>query len=543
MEPTLADILTQTAQQNSLLNSNVDKITNIYSGAVEKGAVVAESARTAGESAALVKSAQELGMLTAQNNTTKAALALGTKMDDVSEIVTSVAADMQDSYSRARADLETIRENQSTSLLEDPVGWLGIQLGGGDAAIASYTANKNIYEASSSHLSAINALTTQTAQTQAAIAETRTAASVEAAAKGLQAETDAKVAAIEQQNLLLNVQGLDAVSKLNQAQLANLYNARQAIQSDKAFAMQQESHAMAMKEARARLAKAEADGDDSALVRWTEQGMAVLTGGKAPKLSRKDTMTLIKMKEPMYAEALAIGARAEMTGGITISPNSGEAAVIVAKTKASLPAGMEPVTYLLNSAVSDVMTGKAGKVVDTKDPKAITAASGDGINNAVRRMAANVNSSDPKVNIYALPPLKSIATTNPAVAETPLFSRVLAPQVQTGMTDFEPNRIISLALAGIKRGDITPEEAITGITTLTRAGYEINNQLRQYTAVGIPAQVGYKTKIERPDMTMPITIDMANDTAVGREISRQLMMARRKDAGSMKPNQPWGANP
>lgn len=540
MDSSLTEILTATANQNNLLASNVDKITNIYTQAAGKGEVAAESARAAGESAAIVASARELGLLTAQQNTTKAALALGTKMDDASEIVTSVAADMRDSYNRARADLETIRANQSISVAEDPLGWLGVQLGAGDDAIAAYNANKNIYEASSSHLSAINALTTQSAQTQAAIAETRTAASVEAAAKGLKAETDAKVAAIEQQNLLLNVQGLKTVNDMNQQQLSNLYHQRQAVQNEKMFAMQQESHALAVKEAKVRLAKAEEGGDDDSVVRWAQQGMAALTGGTAPLLPKKDVLRLIAMKEPMYAQALAIGARLDMTGKLSISPNVGEAATIIASTKAELPAGMAPVKGLLTTALSSTLSGKGGAPVDTKDARAVAERTSTFVKLEVNRMLGNINTSDPKANIYAPPPLRSIADNSPAVRDSALFSIILSPQVQNGMIDFEPNKIVQLAIAGVKDKKISLEDAVAGITTLSRAAGEINNTTRQYEAVGLPTQTSFNVKLDRANNVVPANVNLMNDVSVSNEISRQLAAARIRDVQATRmQNQPW----
>lgn len=123
-------------------------------------------------------------------------------------------------------------------------------------------------------------------------------------------------------------------------------------------------------------------------------------------------------------------------------------------------------------------------------------------NEVMLAKAANIVTGD-TTNPYQAPPMKVLANMK-MVKESPFYSKVLAA---TGKQEFDPEFLFTQAMAGVKSGAITVEEAYKGINTLGNAAALYNNKDAGGMArVGLPAQTTYLTTVERPSTLFESTL-------------------------------------
>ena len=523
----LAALLAGVQQQNTQIDSLIPQIVQSYGEISAAGEDKANAARTVGNANVIIDSTKAAGELRAQQNARRAASSLGSNMDDVAEIMTSLGNQIKSSYVEANNALDVIHSKESVGFFDNPLEYIVNQLTlGTDYEAYNYHAQK--YNVAEKTMADLTALTDSTVKAQNAIAETKTAATVQATADLAAANATAASAKIRQENMLYNVQGLESVQRLNQQQLNNLHMAQTAIVQSEHLEIAKQSlvenrkmHELALEERAQKLEERRANKEE------VDQVGATINKGRAalglPEIPVGKAMQMMKMGGDLGEQIkrqYTTGAMSDALGRPMIAETPATAARTIIASQAPLSPTMSTVKKLLTTVYSDAATGKLDKKIDPKNIEQVTTAANTKIVQMAAAMETVIKSGDEN-NIYKAPDLKSISGSK-AIQDSVLYQKVLKPAIDAGgLLKTDPDLILALATAAHKKGDITYNDAVTGVTQLFTVATKINNEAANYIGVGLKPQVTYNAEVQLPN-SMSTTVDLTNSTRVGNIISKKL---------------------
>ena len=529
-------------EQNEASANVAAKITGNYSQVQAIGDQRALEVATAGESDAIVAGQKAAGELRALENSRRMATSIGTNMDDSSELMTALGLAHREAAAEAISAKEIVRQKSSVGLFDDPITYIMNSITIGDDMNYAEAAQAKVDQISTT-LAQVNQATQSTVLTQNAIAETQTAATVQAVTDGIRAKASEQALQVKQQNLIYNVEGLKAVNALTEQQLGNLFQAKGAINAEKQLQMAQaqleqsrKSFEIQLAERQEKLAaKKVVDQELIDLGNTINEGRSIMGLAPIPPSKAIQMMKIGGDLGNQIKHQYTVGASAGATGAKVIAETPGQAAVIVASTQAPLSPGMRPVRNLLTGAISEVAAGRVkgptGLPVDLKDKNAVLAATNEAVIRTAKGMASNIKVGD-ATNIYAAPGLDSIVSTVPAVVQTQLYKKVLAPLVNTGLTEVNPTQIVSLAAEGVSKGNISFNDAADGVVKLFSAATITNNVVRDYVRVGISPQNSFNSVVTVKNSNTPdslsfmteesMRVNLLNATEVNNILSKQL---------------------
>jgi hypothetical protein len=523
----------QVEQQNAGTDATIKAVTDSYREIQNIGSVRAEAVQAAGDAEAIVTGAAEVGKLRTQEHILKGATVLGTNLDDASELITSLGMETRQKYEAAKQARENYFAKKSGSFVDDPLGWIeGNLLGGNQKAIDEYNKQALDYNAASERLDGIISQTTAFANSQNAIVQTRTAASVEAATRAVSLKAAEQAAQVRQQNLLYNVQGLEVVQKMDAQKLERSFHLNQAVMSEKHLAIAQaqlaesmKQHKLALEERTERLEQKKADRaelqsfGDTVNAGRRSMGFEEIPAAKAYQMMRMQGEV-----GQIISHQYVTGAVNETLGKPFISDNPADAAKVIIQSNAPLAPGMKPVKDFITTVYRDVASGK-DKKIDLKDPRQILSAANKIIGETTKNMAADIKYGD-NTNIYQSPDLANLSSI-PAVSDSALFKNVLAPLVTTGaLKETNPEQILSLAVSAVAKKQISMNDAIIGTSTLFRAATELNNTTKDYFRVGVMPQSTYNTTLPTSYLGGKSKVDMTNQLEISNVISKKLYEVR-----------------
>lgn len=533
----LASILSQVAGTNTASQSAISGIQASYSDLQSVGKSMVDALTQKGADDSLVSKTAGLGQLRAQENARNVASALGTNMDDTGQVLTSLGQTMLDSYTQSQAAGQTLHDLNSISFLDDPLSWIGAQFSKGKAT-EDYNFQATRYNSAEQTMSGLLTLTSADAKVQNDIAQTKTAASVQAASDSVAQDAIINQQKVKQQNLLYNVEGITRVQQMNEQQLNNSVQALSAVMSSEQLGLSQQRLAMERTQ-NAQNATLLAQRIQEGQMNLDEQNQTAsyINAGRAvqglPAIPPGKSIAMLKMGGTVgqqMKDAYTIGASTDSLGKPIISDNSGDAARILVSSKAPLTPVQAPLKSLLTDTYVGVASGSLAKNIDLKNPQAVMASADAFIQTRSKNMQAVINPGD-ATNIYAPPDIKSIASL-PAVANTPLVTKVLAPAITANsLTKFDPEVISGMALAAVQNGTISFNDAVQGIVTLSSGAIQTNNTTKDYTKFGIAPQTTLNMKVLNPSTGTNTSVRFDQAAAVGNYLSRQIISTNQQATG------------
>ncbi len=154
-------------------------LADIYNAIVATSSIQSTTLEDAAKDRALVVSTEESGKLNAQQNTLTTATELGLNRSANNQVLSGLIDTINTNYTEAQRLNAEIYRKKTVSITDDPLAWIEAQLTVNDDVAAQNFAVKAHADAST-QFKTINDLAQESAQTEVAIAQTRTAASVEA---------------------------------------------------------------------------------------------------------------------------------------------------------------------------------------------------------------------------------------------------------------------------------------------------------------------------------------------------------------------------
>lgn len=526
--PTLDEIIAQSAAQNTLSNSAIDLTIAAYDNLGRQQAAIASSTQELGDASSVIATQQEAGALQAQEATRTAARAFGTDVADPTQIVTSLAAELNARFNAARASAAKIDAAEAAGKSSPLQGIKNILTL--PQEYENYNANVDQYNLIASHLEQVNQLTQMQAKTQADIAPTRTAATVQAVATQAKAKTDIAVAQANQQALLYNVQGTKEVVNMSQQELQNSVSTFQLQEAQKSRELQRQSLDLQIQDRldKVKLQK-ESEQEQEEIAQDVRVGRAMLFGDKTAPLPTKLIIRNLQGQNPNpeFVSYMRAGQRLRITGEAIISEDPGKAAAFVINTGAPLTPEMKEVKNLLLQSASAAAAGQTTiGVVAPKDfdrskvDQVVTLTSQNAT--AAAKIQQNRITANDFSNIYQAPSAASIATLK-GLQTDPFFNKVLKTQIENGMTESDPSRILALAAESVQNGTVKINEAAQGMALFFTGAAKLNNEIKQYKRVGLPEQTSYNAFIQ-VDPLVSKTVDMTSRAELAKILSQRLAM-------------------
>lgn len=527
-------------QQASLVNAQTQMASD-FNSINDLSTQITTATQKQGADDVAITSQQAQGLLQAQNAARQVASSYGGNPDDVSFIMNKLGSQWEESEQKQLDYEKVVQQKQSVSFMDDPLQWLSNKL-----SINTDIDNYNNQEQQSNQLydqlNKINDLNTSTARSMQAIAQTQTAATVAATtdAAAQKATIAAKNAAI--QGITFNVKGIQDVTQMGQDQVDNaVKGAQTAIAAGHLAVAQQQLQIMSQEQTEKANLYAEeikqkqaADASDQLVADTTNHGRAAM--GLQPLPAAK-IFTMFKLGGEA-GEALkqqyTVGATSDAIGKPMIAPTSGTAARILAVNASPISVvnpAVKPVTDLLQTSYNAVRNPQNAGLyqVNPKDVSTIDSAVSGVVAQNIAAMGSNIKTADSS-NIFQAPPLTSLASLA-SVKANPLYTAVLAPQVKAGMSEVDPQKILSLAVDAVNQGQISIKDAVNGYASLFSSAVATNNATKDFTRFGIAPQAGYQTEINNLGLFGGnVKVDLTNRAQVTTLFMKTMANATRIEA-------------
>jgi hypothetical protein len=478
---------------------------------------------TAASNAELVKRTELVAQQSAQLATLKVANAGGINPllagDALTELIGKVNTNRQD----LEKNLNIVKEYASPEGFVD--GFLKAMAM--PTAVKRAEASQAQLNASSDALAKLNKAVQESAQTHKLIAESITAASIEASAKNasIEAQIAAKKAALE--GLKYNTLEVSEAVSAGKDRLNSLYHLetakRQEEQNNRAleelnlskerFAWQKAEKTIADQ------AREEGKKVDESFAEIINLGEAVLGQPTSSGPQLKSRIALLKAGTSKDINILyEIGQRAKMTGKGIIGTSPAESLAVINTTPVDIPAQQERVVGLLKSAENAVANSPK---IDKKDPKAVQVA----INELTKQAIAEQYRVITDQSIFNIGDLGGYIKTPQGtgistILALPVTKKVLLPAVEAGQSLSDPRMVLSLVTSAMKAGTITSTQA-ADLATAYRSANEINQSALGLIKYGIVVPENGKAYKIKAGLFQG-TIDMANPVDLASYFNRQL---------------------
>lgn len=442
---------------------------------------------------------RENALLKAQTANNLAASALGTNMQDSSEIITSLSARLRQATLQAANDKDELYEKLSTNFFDNPASYIVNQFTLGDS-INKADASTSRAQGLEQSISNMQKLTQENIQTQNSLAAVKSVATVAEATKAAQAKADAAALTIKMQTIGINIDGINRLDKMSIEQIA-------MANTGVGLRVQQEQLALRRTEVLANAEAARVNLERNKLALKNEQmdaaGQAqmiqtVQAGFRAlnpslqvPDLPPSQIVSLLKSKDPMFDQLYKTGMTSLMSNYPVLGATSGEAAGLVHNTNATLSPAMSTVRDVLKDGFREATTPSPLNPVNLKDPNSINAVATKVINTKLSAMATEIKPNDAH-NVYAAPPMQSLLAEATKRGDTNVAKLVAVTGGLKDIEKFDPIQIASLANAAVKAGTMTSVEAQNATLHLANLAVISNNVNKQFPSVGMPLQDSYK---------------------------------------------------
>lgn len=519
------EVLRAVTTHNKQLAASSDVVMSINNQQEAERLIMVEAAKGGGmgfatgdgtrQSLAAIEQRKRADLL-AQEQTLKAATAVGANMADAGELVTARLATLSRSVDQTTKDTQVVRDKLETRFLDAPVDWVLNQFTiGGDIKRAE--ASRAQVASQAAGILNINQSLQTTAVTnnnnKRVITEATIAADMEANAKYLAAQ-----AAERNHGLLGTGLGtIEALTRMSAQQVDNLSKAQSAAIGSEQYKMAQKQFELQTKninsEIDARDWKMSIEkADRSAL---EELGQSIRDGAKVsenidlnPKMfSTPKLMQLLYAKYPDTLRWLQAGIKYQANGHVVLGDGTVAGAVKdVMDFKGPGQPAAAPIIDLYKKTVRQVSmtpaTDLAAHGVNPAKKEDVYRFAGSLAAKAAGSMGKDISFGPDGYagNIYAPPPLATVAADDgkwfAAIKASPLWQQVIEPQFKAGgLVENNPRVLVASGIAAVKAGKITSNDFDTGMATYFQSMKIYNNGTKFYQGYGLPSQDGFPTTI------------------------------------------------
>lgn len=422
-----------------------------------------------------------------------------------------------------QAALNSIAEKRKVDFIDNPLGYLVAQIGINSDIEAFNTADgKGAAAKSTSDM--LMEQSTKEFQQQATLKQTVNQASIDASNVVLGFKYQKLAAESLINSLRSNTANVTAANGLSKSALEVGFQANGAQNAAKSLALQASSQALAQQ--RFNLEKQsfeEKMSTDNFAVKILNAGAISLDGVAFPDdLRAKEALTLLKSNNPRMLSLYQAGVASYLAAPDGSKPMIGNSPAATAGLVS------EGYVKFATPAMKDVGDWLTGAKQEFNNPAAQNAGMLQGkkpeqlvemFNEVTRRKATlaaenggGAVNSGTKVDIYNPAGLALTGQSNPAVAQMPVYRDVIAPLLATGVKiDTNPALVLGAVNAAIAKGTLSYNDALD-LPNVMAASINLNNQLRNFTAMGMPVGTGYKVN----------GVDIANKKEYTRYLNKAL---------------------
>lgn len=415
-----------------------------------------------------------------------------------------------------------LRAERSVKVWENPLAWL-------QANFLSDTEEQTVLaaqqlQAESATLQDLNAAVQNTARTTAATAQTITAAKIEASEKVAATEANLKAIQAEQEGIRFRTAAITARAELSNANLNALHTLRGAQMAEQNYQLnlQQEARAREQFEWQKELKRLDEEEKKGALALEGYVMETINYGNKLlgrPELSGMDAKAMLQLFKKGGSEELnriyQIGLSYRMNPkNPIIGPDPATAfdniVALQGRVTESQKGVLEVMTAVRESLPRTAFDPKTGKV----DSKTYNKAVQDQFNSEFQLIRPGSG------NPFDVGDITPYVTSTPQLQSLPLVQKVIGPAIAAKTTLNDPKVVLDLTIEAAKRGDISVNDAVSGIINTYQRANAINQAGRGFVSFGIVPPGGGLSYNAR--LGFGTTVNLTDPVAVGRYISIEL---------------------
>lgn len=475
-------------------NGGGDIATRMKANFSDQQSAIVESALAQGvvaENQAVIDNQKLTGELKAQDNARNIAASLGTNMEAQGQVVTELSTIMRQAAIDANHQAAVVSDLESNNnLFTNPAGFAK-DLIYGDTERAKLAGAQTRLQTATTSLNALNQSTTISAQTQNAIAETRSAVTVQA-----QANIDAQKLNLIAAEAKSKIAGVDN-TMLETVDTMNVRHTSLAL-SIQAAKRAEEQQAWGRAEALDRKTIRDQDREaNQQLVDLFNSGAGKFGGAPVANLAGlKTQITLNKDRADFYISQGVAANDPSLAGTVNYGSTPVKAAVNIQNFNIKLPEAQNQVATSIKRAASTlsaqglVESGLAKNVIEANqmmaDKKQLPTLQASWTERVLGGQSQLINPGDAS-NIYALPNIDSLANAT-EMDRNPFLAKFIKPMAIAGGAEFDPSKFMTLASQAVVKGEVSISDASNGITWMAQQLAVRNNAMKNYGGFGLPVQ-------------------------------------------------------
>jgi hypothetical protein len=460
---------------------------------------------------------QQIAELEAQNQRRANVIAINSDPSTSGGLINQLLTTIGTKVKSTQETLQKYNKEQSTEFLSDPIGWIkaGFDWDGTKEKLQAEVGDLKTAEAG---LQTVNNAIQQTARTTETTKELVTKATIDLAVNIAASESQLKAKAVAIEGLRFNLAQSKAVIDGSSERLTALYNQNAAVNQEEnqkialanlAISQSREARdatqTLVMNEARA--AGKRVDDVTLGYINTSRASQGLPPLGADEFQAQKQ---LGATKDLGYH--LQNGQRIAITGQSMVGASPAESAEFLVSMPHNFAAGRKEVAALIVSAYDALGKEKNPSLADTKENQGARATY---VNAKVsEELARQSQSITPDVsNLRHLGDLSSYigSAESPGIRSLqslPITQKLLAPAIGAKANLSDPKIVLGMTTDAIRKGVVTSDEAIKGLSEVYRRANELHLAHRGFIGFGIvlPA-AGKNYQIQGgPNMTDPVSL-------------------------------------
>lgn len=500
----------------------------------------------AGQATAVVEGAKQTGILETQAAVDLGAFTLGTDMRLNTEKLTDANARLIQSLAVRDEALAAVNEKQRVGLFDNPIGWLLNQITVNDD-IAKYNAANAEVETNAERIKRLTDATNAEVTTQNALRHTTSQAASVAAAEKTRLDAESLAATARIKGFEVNAAGVNAAVAASKEELNAQNIAYHAVLAQEASGRANEELALSRENAQQRrdewafrkdqLAEALKNKKDVELAKqeMLDTVNIGLQAIGAQPINNPSTIARFMLQAEKsgtvpdeFLDAFKRGRRSALEGRKVVASDGAELVDILRTTNIKWQPIQEPIKTAMQDVVGQVLAevnspagipGAPGK----KDKGSIDARINQLTRDIFDGYRAKIVPGD-KDNPYNVGAITDVLQLD-GVKTLPVVAKVLAPVAATseGAESLnDPVRVAALVADAVEKGTISYKDAaVFSVSSIYQRANAINNEARQFKALGLPENQSYFAKLPTP-RGFKQTVDMANEQEWARYLNKIL---------------------
>lgn len=432
---------------------------------------------------------------------------------NVSELINKLMDDQDSAYNDRAASLKEITAKQTINPLTDPLGYVMARLTINQDIARHNDANERV-NATEDRIQQLNTAVQQSVQTQNLHNESLTAATIDASTRQAAAAATLAAQTSQQQGIIYNSQGLNAVKEMSKEQLdamfkgANLDIAKVQLQttldhlqlSRDEFSQRKEQFEWQKDE------KLQSEAGMKEALRLANIGFKNMGLPEIPG-NGKTMLAMMKLapngkQASEFQIAFQNGEAAESSGIAIIGTSPGNSANVLNTLPVKIAPIQQPIKTILSDSYLELINAKPGTDIaalhiDLKNPKAVELAVTDLAKLKLSNFAGDVT-KDVTNNPYTPASVNSLAAVNPVIADTALWKTVLEPKASAGFQYSDPKVVVQQTMDAVIAKKISYNDALDGLTTIAHVSVASNIAARGFASFGIVPSESMNVPLAKP---------------------------------------------